>query len=223
MKKPKPFFLSLALISILIIEGCSTVTVKQEKNFVSVKGTHFMLGGKPYYFVGTNMWYGAYLGSPGNTGDRERLKRELNDLVASGITNIRVCAASEESLMDRAIKPAFQKSPGVYDNDLLDGLDYLLAEMGKRNMHAVLFLNNYWQWTGGMAQYNAWFKDNKIPDPDDPKIGYGKFMDYSAEFYLNEKAKECFDSYVRMLATRVNKYTGIPYIDDPTIMAWIIG
>lgn len=33
------------------------------KDFVKVENGHFVRGGKPYYYVGTNFWYGAILGS----------------------------------------------------------------------------------------------------------------------------------------------------------------
>ncbi|MES1262859.1 MAG: mannanase, partial [Peristeroidobacter soli] len=37
----------------------------QQSGFVTVKGKHFQLDGKPYYYAGANFWYGMYLGSPG--------------------------------------------------------------------------------------------------------------------------------------------------------------
>jgi mannan endo-1,4-beta-mannosidase len=196
------------------------MTAAENKSFIKVNERQFILDGNPYFFVGTNMWYGAYLGSPGKTGNRERLKKELDALVSLGITNLRICAGSEESEMSCAITPAFQTAPRVYNEELLEGLDYLLCEMAKRNMHAVLFINNYWQWTGGTAQYNSWVTGKKIPDPDDPKFGYSMFMDFSSEFYLNKEAQECFNDYVRMIVIRKNKFTEIIYKDDPTIMAW---
>ena len=33
--------------------------------FVTVKNGQFQRDGKPYYYVGTNFWYGAILGSEG--------------------------------------------------------------------------------------------------------------------------------------------------------------
>ena len=115
-----------------------------------------MYGGKPYYFTGANIWYTCYLGSSGITGDRSRLKKELDTMVANGITNLHMLAASEQSSMQRSVKPAIQISAGICDDSLLVGLDFTLAEMAKRHMHAVLYLNNYWEWSGGMAQYMVW-------------------------------------------------------------------
>ena len=47
--------------------------IAAQSGFVTVKGKHFELDGKPYYFAGANLWYGMYLGSPGKTGNRARL------------------------------------------------------------------------------------------------------------------------------------------------------
>jgi mannan endo-1,4-beta-mannosidase len=61
-------------------------------HFVQVQGTQLTVGGSPYHFAGANMWFGCYLGSPGPTGNRDRLCRELDLLVAHGITNLRIMA-----------------------------------------------------------------------------------------------------------------------------------
>src|SRR6187397_1706558 len=68
-----------------------------QSGFVTVKGRHFLLDGKPYYYAGANLWYGMYLGSPGKTGDRARLSRELDRLASQGVLNLRVLAISESS------------------------------------------------------------------------------------------------------------------------------
>ena len=59
-----------------------------------------------------NLWYGMYLGSPGKTGDRARLHRELDQLAAQGIMNLRVLAISETSALKRAVTPAVMQGPG---------------------------------------------------------------------------------------------------------------
>lgn len=65
------------------------------KDFVKVENGHFVRGGKPYYYVGTNFWYGAILGSEGQGGDRARLGRELDEMKRMGIDNLRILVGSD--------------------------------------------------------------------------------------------------------------------------------
>jgi len=153
----KPSQLALLASLSMILSSCAILSLFREPDdFIRVQGTQFMHNGKPYYFAGTNMWYGAYIGSQGETGDRARLLRELDFLSATGITNLRIMAASETPYLKAALYPAIQRRPGDLDESLLEGLDFILAEMAVRHMHGVLFLNNYWEWSGGMAVYNVW-------------------------------------------------------------------
>ena len=73
--------------------GCSSAP--EPDPFVRVENGHFVLDGKPCYFVGTNFWYGPILGSEGPGGDRERLARELDTLAALGVTNLRVLVGAD--------------------------------------------------------------------------------------------------------------------------------
>lgn len=209
----------ICLIS-LTVSSCSLLSLFRERDdFIRVRGTQFIHNGKPYYFAGTNMWYGYYLGAPGASADRQRLVRELDSLKSNGIVNLRVLAASEESYIRGSVKPVIQRSPGALDESLLQGLDFFLAEMAKRRMHCVLYLNNYWEWSGGMAIYNVWSGKEAL-DPYDTTKGWSAFMDYNGSFYSNEPANKLFRDYIRKIVTRTNSVNGRIYRDDPTIMAW---
>ena len=147
------FILALALVVF--------TSFKSEKPsndpFIKVENGQFIRNGKPYYYIGTNYWYGAILGSKGEEGNRKRLIEELDLMKANGIDNLRVLAGAEGPDDEpRRVSPALQTSPGVYNIQLLDGLDFLLAEMAKRKMVAILFLNNAWEWSGGFSQYVSW-------------------------------------------------------------------
>lgn len=187
--------------------------------FVKVENGRFMLHGKPYYYFGTNFWHGAYLAADLVPGDRQRLLLELDQLAAYKITNLRIMAASEASELEMSVRPSFQSAPGVYNEQLLAGLDFLLNELDKRNMKAVLVLNNYWQWSGGMSQYMNWVTGKKVIDPD--KTGdWDGFQAQSAEFYANAEANKIFRDYIYMLVNRTNTVSGKKYKDDPVIMSW---
>ena len=213
------------LIAALLASGCAEMASKPAANsiaateFVTVQGTQFLLRGKPYRFAGTNLWYGAYLGSSGGTGDRPRLIKELGQLRAIGISNIRVLGLSEASELKRAVRPAIVSSAGHYDEELLTGLDFLLAELAKRDMKAVIYLNNFWQWSGGMSQYVTWSTGDLAIDPD-VTGRWNEFMDNSARFYAIEPAQQAFRDAMRTLITRRNTITGTQYNQDPTIMSW---
>jgi mannan endo-1,4-beta-mannosidase len=210
-----------AVFAALVFSSCSFFSILREQDdFIRTRGIRFEHNGKPYYFAGTNLWYGCYLGSPGETGDRPRLLRELDTLQAYGITNLRLLAASEDSYIRRSIKPAIQRLAGVDDDSLLIGLDFILSEIANRHMHAVLYLNNYWEWSGGMAQYVAWATGGDGADPADPHKGYGNFMDYSATFYSTPEAVKLYEAYVKRIIKRKNSINGRIYSEDPSIMSW---
>ncbi|HCT23940.1 MAG TPA: beta-mannosidase, partial [Chitinophagaceae bacterium] len=121
--------------------------------FVQVKDQQFLLNGSTYTFLGTNFWYGHHLGAY----DTARLIRELDRLAAMGVQNLRILGSSEGPDEEPwRMSPALQTKPGVYNEALLKGMDKLLVEMRKRNMKAVVVLNNFWPWSGGMAQYRVW-------------------------------------------------------------------
>ncbi len=207
-------------ILLLIFLFAAAAISAQPADFVQVKGTRFYIKGKPYYFLGTNLWYGCMLGQDGEVGDRPRLQRELDHLKKLGINNLRVMGASEGLGYAGQIQPAIQPEPGKLDESLLVGLDYLLAEMARRDLYAVVFLNNYWEWTGGMSQYMSWVTGEQYPSPADPQFGYWGLMKTSGRFYTNEPANALFRDYLKTLVNRKNTVNGRLYKEDPTIMAW---
>ena len=193
----------------------------ESSEFVTVEDGKFVLDGKPYYFIGTNYWYGPLLASSGAMGDRERLAKELDFLAAHGMLNLRILAGAEgPDDQPFRVTPGLQQSPGKYSDELLAGLDYLLAEMAKRDMKAVLYVNNTWEWSGGYAQYLEWTGHGDIPYPLDK--GWPAFMSYIGQFHDCPECIEAYFNHIRFMLGRTNQITGVKYVDDPTIMAWQI-
>ena len=190
------------------------------EHFVEVRGTQLILNGSPYRFAGTNMWFGCYLASPGPTGRRERVRRELDLLAEHGISNIRIMASSESSALPHAVRPPMMRSPDDSDEDLLCGLDFLLARMAERDMRAVLYLTNFWDWSGGMSSYNVWATGDPCITPEESGQSWAAFVDQTASFYANARAQELFRTQIHRIVTRTNSENGKIYYEDPTIMAW---
>ncbi len=189
--------------------------------YVTVKDSQFYLGDKPYFFIGANLWYGMHLAANKSTG-APRLVRELDRLADLGVTNLRVMASSEGPITAKwCVQPALQPSPGEWAEEILTGLDFLLSEMKKRSMYAVMCLNNFWPWSGGMAQYVAWVTGDSVPYPPPEADGsWLKYMNFVTRFYLEPKCQELYKSHIKLLINRTNHITGLIYRDDPTIMAW---
>jgi mannan endo-1,4-beta-mannosidase len=228
----RDFIKTTALALPLIAAGCSSQLPNQttgtrkspaKGDFVAVHNGRFELNGRPYFYVGTNLWYGCYLSDPALPGGRERMVRELDRLQRIGATNIRLLAGSETSPLAGAISRGITRAPRDWDEDLLAGLDFCLAEMAKRNMRAILFVSNYWQWSGGFAQYVRWITGDTIPDPDKPEIAKGDwsgFMKFSARLYVTPAANQLYLDYLARLIQRRNTVNGRVYRDDPAIMTW---
>lgn len=220
--------MNIIIYLLLLLFTYSCTTQKQEpphnlENFVRVKDTHFQLKGEPYFYLGTNFWYGANLASHGPGGNRERLLKELDHLSSIGVKNLRISAGSEgpDSEPWRMV-PSMQIAPGKYNNTVVDGMDFLLSEMKKRDMKAVMCLNNFWPWSGGMGQYLVWAgAADSIPyPPPHPGGNWDVYPKFVSSFYTNQKAMAIFEKHIEYIINRKNAYSEIQYKDDPTIMSW---
>jgi len=195
----------------------------QAQSFVQRKQGQFFYDGKPYYYIGANYWYGSVLGlQQDRQKGFERLRRELDFLKSKGINNLRVIAAAEgEGLVNgvQRVGPPLQTEKGKFNASVLDGLDILLNEMSKRNMKAVLFLSNNWEWSGGFLQYLRW---NGLIDDSvfRRKLQWDEMRDYVSKFYSCDACKKDYLKQVEFVLNRTNKVSGKKYIDEPAIMAW---
>ena len=211
------------LLTVLLFLLGACAPKPAEHSFIKVNADgQFVRDGKPYYFVGTNFWYGAILGSEGEGDNRERLHKELDFLKSIGINNLRVLVGADgENGIKTRVEPSLQVAPGVYNDTILAGLDYFMNELRERDMTAVLYLNNSWEWSGGYSVYLQWsgHGDAVVPAVD----GWPAYMEYVKQFPQSDSAKALFANHVNYIVSRTNRYNQIKYVDDPTIMSWQIG
>jgi mannan endo-1,4-beta-mannosidase len=193
------------------------------QSFVQRVGTGLRRDGKAYTYIGANYWYGGLLGLHTDPARGiQRLRAELDFLAAHGVRNVRVLAGAEgEGVINGVprVSPPLQPRRGEFTTGTLKGLDRLLAELGKRNMTAVIFLSNNWEWSGGFQQYLNW--NGQLPDSIlRRKLGWDEMRDIISGFYT---CSPCLADYRRQadqLLNRVNTVTGKRYVNDPAIMAW---
>jgi mannan endo-1,4-beta-mannosidase len=214
------------LLGTSAVLGCSAVAQsriaapRRERGFIRRDGTRLMLDGEPWRYVGTNMWYAAYLGADAPYGNRARLQREFDRLAGLGVTSVRLLGSSELSPLKNSIRPAFRDRTNHYNETLLGGLDFALAELGKRNMKAVIYVANFWEWSGGFMTYLYWTNGGRYINMNDPAHPWPQFPDMSSGFYGSPKAVAMLDNYIRTVVGRTNRITGKPYARDRAIQAW---
>jgi mannan endo-1,4-beta-mannosidase len=214
MKRIAYLYVVMALAALI---GCQSNQAEKDIEFVTTRDGRFYRGDTEYKFIGANFWYGAVLASEGQGGDRERLQKELDLMQEVGITNVRVLVGGEgPDTVASHVVPVLQPEPGVYNDTILQGLDYLIAELEKREMTAVLFLNNSWEWSGGYGAYLEWAGCGPVPDWSDWTIA----QNYHCQFVKNDSAKAMAERHVRYIVSRTNTVTGKPYSESPAIMAW---
>lgn len=214
----------LLVLSWLLVLPPADVYTKNS-DFVKVDKGKFSLRGHPYYFVGANYWYAGLIGND-STRDRgiRRLRRELDFLKRHGVTNLRLLGGAEGlGLLNGVprVGPSLQPQRGVFYEDVLIGLDITLAEMAKRDMKAVIFFSNNWEWSGGFQQYLIW--NNKISEKwlaDKPT--WDELRDNVAKFYTCDECKADYLKQASLIIGRVNQINGRRYADDSTIMSWEI-
>ena len=218
----------LLMMAIMLTAACGPSAGKskanenevKDKGFITTDGTRFLNDGKPYSYIGTNLWYASVLASTGEGGNRERFCNELDMLKSIGVTNLRIVTGPDAgSDLANPAKPYLQVAPGVLNDTILQGLDFAIAELEKRDMHAVIYLNNAWDWSGGFGFYlkECGYGDSPNTNEDG---GYNRYVEYCSNFAREPKALELYYNYIKSIISRTNSITGRAYKDEPAIMAW---
>jgi mannan endo-1,4-beta-mannosidase len=160
-----------------------------------------MTGSSPFYFLGANAYYLPFIAAYGQTATVSALFDAARSL---GMTVLRTWAFFDSP--DTTDAGVMQLRPGVFNESGLRSLDFVVAEAKRASIRLVLPLVNNWDDYGGMNQYVRWKSEAMTGAHDD--------------FYSDALIREWYRSYVSMLLTRVNTFTGVAYRDEPAIMAW---
>ncbi|KAF8708660.1 hypothetical protein HU200_030040 [Digitaria exilis] len=181
-------------------------------SFVGVDGTQFVTtsgggsgnddrGATTVYFSGFNAYWLMLLAS--DPARRPQVVAAFRQAAAHGLNLARTWAFSDGG------DTPLQSSPGVYDEAMFQGLDFVIAEARRHGVYLLLCLTNNFHDFGGKRQYVAWARDaghHNLTSDDD--------------FFNSTVVKGYYKDHVKAVLTRVNTFTGVAYRDDPTILAW---
>jgi mannan endo-1,4-beta-mannosidase len=215
--------ISLLLIAVLAVTLCTAGTARAvNTGFVGVNGTHFELGGSPYYYAGASFYNAMNLAAvPAN---RSQLDAAFGALESLGVRNVRVWASSEGAGGADKLTPTLQPTAGSYDETMFAGLDYALKSANDHNLRLIMVLNNSWDWSGGMNEYVDWSPttNKTLQNLDwgqaDLHEGQGAYHD---QFYTDDNCQATYRAFIDAVVNRANtQRAGLLYRDDPTVFSW---
>ncbi|CAA6661374.1 unnamed protein product [Spirodela intermedia] len=153
--------------------------------FVRVSGLHFTVNGSPFFANGFNAYW--LMSVAADTAHRSKVSMAFQEAASHGLTVCRTWAFSDGGYR------ALQVSPGVYDEQVFRGLDFVVAEASKHGIRLVLSFKQYVSWARARGQ-------NVFSDDD---------------FFSNPLVRFFFKNHVK----EEHAHGGM-YRDDPTILAW---
>jgi mannan endo-1,4-beta-mannosidase len=174
--------------------------------FVRVRGHELVYDREPFHFVGANL---AIMHGAANRAAAETVLREA---ARDGLRVARIWAFGEG---DANAAPAlrenylFRAGPEGWVEAGPRHLDRVIAAAGRVGIKLIITLANNWSDYGGVPRYLRWsgqWRDDVYGAAD--------------RFYSDARARAAYRAHVERLLHRANQVTGVPYRDDPTILAW---
>ncbi|KAL0446621.1 UNVERIFIED_CONTAM: Mannan endo-1,4-beta-mannosidase 2 [Sesamum latifolium] len=147
--------------------------------FVQTRGTHFELDNSLFLFNGFNAYWMMQVAAQPSQ-QRYKVSNVFHEAAAAGLTVCRTWAFS-----DGGNKLALQISPGVYDENVFQALDFVVSEAAKNKVRLILSLVNNYQDFGGRAQYVDWARNTGVRTSSDD------------DFYTNAVVKQYYKNHVK--------------------------
>jgi mannan endo-1,4-beta-mannosidase len=162
----------------------------REDEFVRVEGLHFILKNKRFRFVGSNTYYLMYT-------SQKNIDQILENSSRMNLRVIRTWVFGEgENFL--------QTAPGIYREEVLQTLDYILVKANELGLKLILTLVNNWKDYGGMNQYVQWSDTARNHN----------------DFYTDGNCRIWFKNHVSTIINRKNTINGKFYKEETTIFAW---
>ncbi|KAH7519743.1 hypothetical protein FEM48_Zijuj08G0069600 [Ziziphus jujuba var. spinosa] len=179
---------------------CEARVIPSHSEFVKTRETEFILNGSPFLFNGFNSYWMMHVAA--QPSERYKISNAFREAADSGLRVCRTWAFSDGG--DQAL----QISPGVYNEAVFQGLDFVVSEARKYGIKLILSLSNNYNDYGGRPQYVQWARNA------------GVHINGDDDFYANPVVKGYYKNHVKRVLTRINTISKIAYKDDSTIMAW---
>ncbi|KAJ7289339.1 glycoside hydrolase [Mycena rebaudengoi] len=204
-----------------VIEGPhvpSLKEIRQRNAFVKREGTKLTLLGEPFVFVGPNIYW---LGLDENVIPNPSYPSKTRVLEAFAVvTAMKGTVVRGHTLGISVGTPlSLETDLGVWNEKAFESIDFAIMAARLYGVKLVIPLTDNYNWYhGGKYQFIGWHGINFTgigADITPPDVG--------TYFYNTTAIVDSFKTYISVLLSHVNQYTGIAYKDDPTIAMWESG
>ncbi len=199
-----------AVVAALTMNAEAATPVADEP-FVRVQGPQFLLGGRPFRFVGANV---SIMHGP---NERKGYESVLDAAVRDGLSVVRLWALGEIPEPGEPYHPlyAFRIGEHGWLEDSFVHLDRVLVAARARGLRVIVVLANRWKDYGGIATYLSWAGMPVAKNPRGEPLASAL-----AAFYDCARCQEMYRDHLTRVVGRVNSVSQVAYRDDPTIFAW---
>ena len=182
-------------------------------SFVTRSGKRLMLAGRPFRFGGANVeWLGLVGYGPFDpAGPRYPSHFEIDDAMATaremGARVVRSQTMGDSVGCDRCIEPAL----GRFNPAAFEPIDYALRSARAHGLKVIATIVGDDARAGGSGCVYLRWRGRQVPDCS---------LVNMAPFWTDATVLSDVKEHITALLNHVNRYTGVAYKDDPTILGW---
>lgn len=175
----------------------------EDATFVTRTGNTLYLNGQPFRFAGADIYWLGLTDSNGVINPpHSRIDNGLSAAHSMHATVIRSFA-----LLSVGSPNATEPTLNNFNENAFDAIDYSIKVARDYGMRYIFpLVDNWHSYDGGKHIYTEW---RGISDEN--------------QFFYSQKVIQDFKDHISYILNHVNRYTGMAYKDDPTIMAWETG
>jgi mannan endo-1,4-beta-mannosidase len=181
--------------------------------YVQRSGAHLELGGKPYRFGGANIeWLGlSNYGPAYATPPRYATDFEVDDALDTarelGARVVRSQTLGDSVGCALCLEPAL----GVFNAQAFARVDYALKAANDRGLKVILTIVGDDAANGGSGCVYLRWRSIDVPNCS---------LSNMAPFFTDPQVIGDVEQHIDALLNHINRYDGITYRDDPTILGW---
>jgi hypothetical protein len=205
--------LATVAAAVALLTAPAATPQRAADSFVTRSGTQLRLAGKPFRFGGANVeWLGLVGYGPADpAGPRYATHFEIDDALLTarelGARVVRSQTMGDSVGCARCIEPAL----GRFNDAAFEPIDYALASARRLGLKVIPTIVGDDARAGGSGcVYLRW---RAIDVPNCSLVNM-------PPFWTDAAVRRDVEEHITALLNHVNRYTGVAYKDDPTILGW---